>query len=423
MPRYGAAKRIVRNAVTAPVAVFGTLAAALTPTAAEARESERSTLPTVSFDREALRQATASVAPASPAPLSSASSVVTHTVTRGDTVWDLARRHGSSVAAILKANGLGASAIIFPGQRLTIPAATVPKPRLAAAKQTSASSSATSGVTHTVVRGDTVYAIAKRYGSTVSAILKANGIGSSAIIFPGQKLTIPGASSGGPATAGTSTGTTKTPKSGTTHTVVRGDTVYAIAKRYGSTVSAIVTANKLGSNALIRPGQKLTVPAAKAGGTGTGSTASTGTPTVFAPGQKSAKLDAEQIKNVRLIIRVGRELDVPERGIAIALATAMVESWIRNLDYGDRDSLGLFQQRPSTGWGTAKQIRNAERSIRVFYGGPQDPNGSRTRGLLDIPNWSSLGFSQAAQRVQISAYPDRYGQWERAAYEWLELYG
>ncbi len=101
----------------------------------------------------------------------------------------------------------------------------------------------------------------------------------------------------------------------------------------------------------------------------------------------------------------------------------MVESWIRNLDYGDRDSLGLFQQRPSTGWGTPAQIRDAERSIRVFYGGPKDPNGSKTRGLLDIPGWESLGFSQAAQRVQISAHPDRYGQWELAAHRWLELYG
>src|SRR5690606_6829153 len=106
------------------------------------------------------------------------------------------------------------------------------------------------------------------------------------------------------------------------------------------------------------------------------------------------------------------DLGISERGIAIALATAMVESSMRNLDYGDRDSLGLFQQRPSQGWGTAEQILNADRSIRVFYGGPSDPNGSTTRGLLDIRGWESMAFTDAAQAVQISAYPDRYGQWE-----------
>ena len=134
-------------------------------------------------------------------------------------------------------------------------------------------------------------------------------------------------------------------------------------------------------------------------------------------------LDAAQKENARLIIQVGRELGVPDRGIAIALGTAMQESWIRNLDWGDRDSLGLFQQRPSTGWGTAAQIRDRVRSIKAFYGGPTDPNGSRTRGLLDIPGWQSMSFAQAAQAVQISAYPDRYARWEKPAYAWLAALG
>lgn len=124
-----------------------------------------------------------------------------------------------------------------------------------------------------------------------------------------------------------------------------------------------------------------------------------------------------------MIIRIGRDLGVSERGIAIALATSMVESWLRNLDWGDRDSLGLFQQRPSTGWGTPDQIMDRDRSIRVFFGGPSDPNGQITRGLLDVPGWESMPFSDAAQSVQISAFPERYGQWEAAAYEWIALYG
>ena len=74
-------------------------------------------------------------------------------------------------------------------------------------------------------------------------------------------------------------------------------------------------------------------------------------------------------------MQVGRQLGVPDRGIAIALGAAMQESGMRNLDWGDRDSLGLFQQRPSTGWGTAAQVRDPVRPTKAFYGGPSDPNG------------------------------------------------
>ena len=81
-------------------------------------------------------------------------------------------------------------------------------------------------------------------------------------------------------------------------------------------------------------------------------------------------LDAEQIENARIIIEVGRSRGVSERGIAIALATGMVESWLRNLDWGDRDSLGLFQQRPSTGWGTEDEVRDPYRAAAAFFGGP-----------------------------------------------------
>ena len=138
--------------------------------------------------------------------------------------------------------------------------------------------------------------------------------------------------------------------------------------------------------------------------------------------QLSTALDAEQAGNAALIIAIGRELGVPDRGIAIALATAMVESGMRNLAWGDRDSLGLYQQRPSMGWGSPEQAIDSDRSTRVFYGGSNDPNGSTTRGLLDIPGWQEMPFTQAAQAVQISAYPDRYGQWETAAHRWLELH-
>lgn len=85
----------------------------------------------------------------------------------------------------------------------------------------------------------------------------------------------------------------------------------------------------------------------------------------------------------------------------MALATALQESRLRNLDYGDRDSLGLFQQRPSMGWGTPDQIRDPVYSSTKFY-----------EGLLGTAGWQQMTITQAAQAVQKSGYPDAYAQWE-----------
>ena len=63
------------------------------------------------------------------------------------------------------------------------------------------------------------------------------------------------------------------------------------------------------------------------------------------------------------------------------------------------------------------------RATRAFYGGPSDPNGQTTQGLVDFAGWESHSFADAAQAVQISAHPDRYAQWEQPAYAWLALYG
>jgi LysM repeat protein len=175
-------------------------------------------------------------------------------------------------------------------------------------------------------------------------------------------------------------------------------------------LDALLAANSLASDSIIYPGQALTIPAALAAAA-----------TVTA--RPDLGLDAEQVANAQLIIQVGRARGVPDRGIAIALATSMVESWIRNLDWGDRDSLGLFQQRPSTGWGSVEQVRDPARAAAAFYGGAGDPNGTATRGLLDIAGWESMAFADAAQAVQISAYPDRYGQWEQQAFAWLAALG
>ena len=88
---------------------------------------------------------------------------------------------------------------------------------------------------------------------------------------------------------------------------------------------------------------------------------------------------------------------------------------MRNLSWGDRDSVGLFQQRPSQGWGTPEQLQDPAYAARLFYVG----NEGYTRGLLDIRGWQSMTVTQAAQAVQISAYPDHYAKWETSAWAWL----
>jgi hypothetical protein len=99
----------------------------------------------------------------------------------------------------------------------------------------------------------------------------------------------------------------------------------------------------------------------------------------------------------------------------------MQESSLINIDYGDRDSVGLFQQRPSQGWGTITQIMDPEYSARAFFGGPSGPNAGKIRGLLDVRNWSTMPLAKAAQAVQISAFPDAYQKWELSAWSWFDL--
>jgi LysM repeat protein len=246
--------------------------------------------------------------------------------------------------------------------------------------------------TYTVQRGDTVSRIAARFGLRTNDVLALNGLGWSSTIYPGQVLKL-SAAAAAPAPAAPA----PAPSTGT-YTVQRGDTISAIARRHGTTTNAVLSANGLGWSSIIYPGQTIKIPAAASS----------------IPG-----LSAEQVSNAQLIVRIGRELGVSDRGIAIALGTAMQESSLRNVTWGDRDSLGLFQQRPSYGWGTAAEVQDAARATRAFFGGAGDPNGSRTRGLLDIPGWENLTFAQAAQAVQISAYPDAYAKWEASAYSWL----
>ncbi|MFJ9476304.1 heavy metal transporter [Streptomyces mirabilis] len=115
----------------------------------------------------------------------------------------------------------------------------------------------------------------------------------------------------------------------------------------------------------------------------------------------SYEFTPEQAVNAATISAVGTTRGLPERAVAIALATALQESGLRNIQHGDRDSLGLFQQRPSQGWGTTKQIMDPTYAAGIFY-----------EHLAKVPGYTQLPLTVAAQRVQRSGYPQAYAKHE-----------
>jgi len=111
-------------------------------------------------------------------------------------------------------------------------------------------------------------------------------------------------------------------------------------------------------------------------------------------------LDADQMANAATIAAIGAQRGMPERAVVVALATAYQESGLRNLADGDRDSVGLFQQRPSQGWGTPAQIRDQRYAANRFYA-----------ALKKVRGWEEMRVTDAAQRVQRSAFPEAYQKW------------
>ncbi|GAB3075296.1 hypothetical protein GCM10027186_34050 [Micromonospora schwarzwaldensis] len=132
-----------------------------------------------------------------------------------------------------------------------------------------------------------------------------------------------------------------------------------------------------------------------------------------------AGLDQRQMDNAKAIVDVGRDMRLPRRAMVVAVATAMQESDLHNLasdvlpesfaqphqgSGSDHDSVGLFQQRPSSGWGTVTELMRPAYAARAFY-----------TALVDVPGWADMSVTGAAQAVQISAFPDAYAKHEKRA--------
>ena len=215
-----------------------------------------------SIERALAPAASPVVLAVTPARVAESSPRVTHTVVRGDTVWDLARHYGSTVTAIVDANNLDRRATVHVGDKLVIPGATkATHAKSASTKSTTKTSThkATSSAAHTVRSGDTVWDLAVHYGTTVAAIVKANNLGSHAVIHVGDRLTIPGVKATTTTKSSTASGTTKSTTAAARYTVKSGDTLSKIAKAHGTSIKALQAENGLVTTK-IKVGQKLKIP-------------------------------------------------------------------------------------------------------------------------------------------------------------------
>lgn len=131
--------------------------------------------------------------------------------------------------------------------------------------------------------------------------------------------------------------------------------------------------------------------------------------------QSTISLTPEQADNAKKIVATTKKQGLDQRAATIAVATSLQESKLENLghlgDANDHDSLGLFQQRPSSGWGTPEQITNPEYATTAFL-----------TGLKQVDGWHDMPVTVAAQKVQVSAYPDAYAQWEKQATDIVNQY-
>src|SRR6266511_4161220 len=167
-------------------------------------------------------------------------------------------------------------------------------------------------------------------------------------------------------------------------------------------VVAVVVLCAGGIGALFTGGGGGLVCAAPSGSAGPTATISAPPPGGAWP--RVGRWDSEQVGYAATIIAAGTRLGVPPRGWVIAVATAMQESDLRNPPGGPDDSIGLFQQRPSQGWGTPAQLADPDYAATKYF-----------QALLKVPGWQTMALTDAAQAVQKSAFPDAYAKWEPEA--------
>src|SRR5699024_7462535 len=317
---------------------------------------------------------------------------VLYTVRAGDTVSALALRHDSSVSAIIDANHLSPNALIRIGQTLRIPTGGSgnSSPSSSSSSGGHASSAKSGSISHQVTAGETVSDLAKQYDSSVSAIVKANDLGSNAMIYVGQTVQIPGqgssSSSSGSSSSSSSSGGHTSSKSSQSvqHTVAAGDTVSGLAAKYGTSASAIIDANGLSSSGVIRVGQELTIPGGLVADTFLHYTYSDDV-TAGANANKRQLLSANlpSRDQMRTMIRqTAQRMGVDP---ALALAIAQQESGFNPAAVSPANAVGVMQVIPSSGQWASDLVG---RELNLL-----DPQDNVTAGVAILRSLQNAGDS------------------------------
>jgi LysM repeat protein len=320
-----------------------------------------------------------------------------YTVQRGDTVSHIAARTGASVASIAAANALANPSYIRVGQVLTIPG------RAAATPVPAATPAPPATTTYTVAPGDTLTGIAAKLHTTVAVLTATNKLKNASLIRIGQVLSVPGAAPAAAAAAPTAVPTTIATT--TSYTVARGDTISAIAARYGTTVAAIQSANGLKTASFIRIGQVLSVPVT-----------ATAIPLVgnsFAGRTYPAAVVAAANANRATLLAIGVPTKDQMRGLvvttakamgvdpALALAVAYQESGFDQSQVSPANAIGTMQVIPSSGHWASDLVG---RQLNLL-----DPRDNVTAGVVILkalkrtsPDLASAiaGYYQGATSVQ-----------------------
>jgi len=376
----------------------------------------------------------------------------TYTVKSGETLSTVAEKFQIPTPLLLSLNGLSWNSILHEGQVLRL--------TMAPSKQRGMAPPRVSATGYQVETGDTLVGIAQRLGVSERALAVANNIEPGSDLRPGTRLRLPGTAeemaprtvaaqspastprvvlaSAPETTAPSSVDTPENTDSGVDERQHENTVDSEPQKTHPHPLAVDVSAAPE-----LRPEKKAAptpppaaspAPVQEAPTPKTESKDDDDEEKSSDSSQESAKessvgqpisgavtpLNDVRRSNASVIVQVGKDLGVSDYGIVIALATAMQESSLRNIDWGDRDSVGLFQQRPSSGWGSVEQIMDPVFASKAFYGGPSNPNAGKTRGLLDYSGWQSLELTVAAQRVQRSGHPDAYAKWEASAWAWLD---
>ena len=357
-----------------------------------------------------------------------------YTVGRGETLSTVAEKFGIPTALLLSLNGLNWNSILHEGQIVKLTTAPGKEKGMAPARA--------GEERHQVRTGETLAAVAERYGISISALAEANKLQPSDQIFPGESLVIPGTRTDtAPRLVDATAQAPRIVFASATDQPLEADTDESEeSDSAAEEIPATQEGDPVGWQIAEAPKLRVAKPAPAP----TPAPAPVATPKPQPKVSEEDEQDSSQEKastsetaakpvsgaitplndtrraNASVIVQVGRDLGIPDYGIVIALATAMQESSLRNINWGDRDSVGLYQQRPSSGWGTVDQIMDPVYAAKAFFGGPSNPNPGKTRGLLDYSGWESMALTVAAQKVQRSAYPEAYAKWEASAWAWLE---